>query len=167
MRRFACLFVALAATACSTTPIDAPSLETRPGELLDPRLPVEDPNAVQRAVSPSVRAQLDGLLATAQDGARVFEIMATGIVPNIEAAGEPGSESWTAATEQLSRLDASREPVARALADVDALATRSIAQEGWVNPSDRDAIAQTAERIAVIDARLAAQIDRLTGILNP
>ena len=63
MRRLACLLIAFAATACSTVPINAPSLETRPGELLDPRLPVEDPNAVPRAVSPSVRTELDGLLA--------------------------------------------------------------------------------------------------------
>lgn len=166
--RLAVLTLSLAATAaCSTGAIDAPSLDTRPGELLDPRLPVEERNVAPVPVSAELRRTLDTLLAQAEDGARVFEIMAAGIVPEIEAAGEPGSESWTAATEQLSRLDATRAPVSSALGDADALATRAIAEEGWVNPSERDAIRDTAARISTIDAELAARIDRLTGLLRP
>lgn len=167
MRNLAALLLLAATAACSTGAIDTPSLETRPGELLDPRLPVEEDNVAPVPVGAELRRTLDTLLAQAEDGARVFEIMSAGIVPEIEAAGEPGSESWTAATEQLSRLDASRAPVSSALADADALATRAIAEEGWVNPSERDAISETATRIAAIDSELAGQIDRLTGLLRP
>lgn len=167
MRNLVPILLMVATAACSTTDLDVPSLEARPGEQLDPRLPVPETNVAPVPIGAELRQSLDTLLAQAGDGARVFEIMAAGIVPDIEAAGEPGSESWTAATEQLSRLDAARAPVSNALADADALATRAIAEEGWVNPSERDAISETAARIAVIDSELAARIDRLTGLLKP
>lgn len=165
MRIFALPLAALVA-ACATSDLDPPSLEPRAAEALDPRLPVVEDSA-PRPVDGALRARLDALLAEAETEARVFDILAAGSVAEIEAAGAPGSESWTQATELLSRLDAARAPVARAMADADALATRQIAEEAWVGPSNRDAIAETAARIAVIDARQAALVDRLTGILNP
>ena len=167
MRTTASLLLIAATAACSTPSIDTPSLEPRAGEALDPRLPVGQANTAPVPVDPALRRSLDDLLAQAEDGARVFDILAEGIVPQIEAAGEAGSESWTAATEQLSRLDAARAPVSNAMADADALATNAIEQDGWVNPTERDAISDVAARIAVIDSELAARIDRLTGLLKP
>lgn len=167
MRMIVPILLLASASACSRAMIDAPSLEPRAGEQLDPRLPVVEENVAPVPVNSDLRGRLDTLLAQAEDGARVFDILAAGIVPEIEAAGEPGSESWTAATEQLSRLDTARAPVSNALADADALATKAIADDGWVNPSEREAIVDVAARIAAVDARLAMQIDRLTGLLRP
>lgn len=167
MRTTVTILLFAATAACSTGSIDTPSLETRPGELVDPRLPVEELNTAPVPVGADLLRTLETLEAQAIDGARVFEALAAGIGPQVESAGEPGSESWTAATEQVSRLDASRAPVSSALADVDALATRAIAEKSWVNPSEREAIEQVAARIAAIDTALATRIDRLTGLLRP
>lgn len=165
--RIAALLLALPLAACATSDVATPELAELPAESIDPRLPVTDPDAAPVPVDPPLAARLAELVAEAQAGARAFDILATGSVPEIEAAGEPGSESWTRATELLSRLDAARAPVASAMADADALATGAIAEEGWVNPSDRDAIAAAAAEIAALDAREAALIDRLTGTLRP
>lgn len=159
------LLASLALGACATGNVEAPSLDTVEWEMVDPRLPVVDENAAPVPVDPALSARLATLLERAQTGARLFDVLAEGIVPQIETAGEPGSESWTQAAEQLSRLDAAREGVASAMADADALATGKIAEGAWVNPVDRDAIAETAARIATIDAAQAALIDRLTGQL--
>ncbi|MBB3763275.1 hypothetical protein [Sphingomicrobium lutaoense] len=158
------LFLAAGLAACGPA-IDAPSLDYRPAEAIDPRLPVESEPAGPGEVT--LAREIEQLIARAREGEAAFDAFAPQARSLVASAGAPGSESWTAAQKMLSRLDAARAPTIRALADLDQLATGRVAREAWVAPANRAAIAEAAARVAEIDARQSALIDRLTGQLTP
>ena len=98
-----------------------PSLAQRPAEL---NVSLEEPvyPAVQVPNDPALRARIDELRRLAAEGERGFSGALGGTEAVLARAGPAGSESWVEAQQALSRLEATREPTMRALAELDAQA---------------------------------------------
>lgn len=79
---------------------------------------------------PEVVSRAAALLAHGREGQRAFaaELARTG--PVVARAGVADSESWIAAQEQLSGLDASRAATATAMAEIDALTLSGVDAHG-------------------------------------
>jgi len=120
---------------------DFPSLAVRPIEAQDPLAePVRTAPVV--ASEPALRARAAELLALARRGEAAFDRAYRPAAAAARAAGAPGSESWVAAEQALSRAEAERAPTAAALADLDALA------------SERAALPTNTEDFAIIRAAI-------------
>lgn len=120
-----------------------PSLASRPIEAEDPlEEPVNIPPAV--AADRSLRTRADELLVAARGGDRAFETAYARATVAARSAGAPGGESWVAAQEALSRVEAARAAASRVLADLDALEV------------ERAAAPTNDEDFAAIRAALAA-----------
>lgn len=156
------LFLSIAGiAACAAPQGSPPSLEKRPAEAIDPRLPVgSTPTYVQ---TPAIAAQIATIERSAQDGILAFEALRAPTGDLIANAGATNSESWVSAVQALSRLEAARRPLVDALADLDALVT----DRDWVNPADRAAVQAAVAQLAPIDAAQAALIERWTARLQP
>jgi len=163
MRVFPLIAAAMLA-GCSTSETGAPSLAPRPAEAIDPRVPVPE-TIVSPDVSPAVAARLEALVAQAVAGDEAFRAAAERAEDLAGAAGPAQSESWIVAQQALSAAVAAREPVARAVGDIDSLGAESIAQKGGLSAADLAAIKAAAERVGEIDAREAAAIDRIQALL--
>jgi hypothetical protein len=158
MRRLAYLMLlSVAGCAASTT---APSLAPRPAEAIDPRVPIPD-MIVSADVSLGLSQQLEALVAQAVNGDEAFRAAAENAERLASAAGAPQSESWVLAQQALSVAVAAREPVTRALGEIDSLASTRIKELGGISSADLQAINAAAARVAEIDAREAAVIERL------
>jgi hypothetical protein len=121
----AVLAIAALLTGCAPEG-EFPSLALRPIEAEDPREePVRTPPVV--AADPALRAQAAALLGQAREGERAFAAAYTRAAPLARAAGTPGTESWVAAQEAISRAEAARAGATRALGDLDRLATERAA----------------------------------------
>jgi hypothetical protein len=119
-----------------------PSLARRPIEAEDPREePVRTPPVV--AADPAIRARAGALLAQAREGERAFAAAYGRAAPLARAAGAPGTESWVAAQEAISRVEATRAAATQALGDLDRLA------------SERAALPINDEDFAAVQAALA------------
>ena len=119
-----------------------PSLALRPIEAENPREePVRTPPVV--ASDPAIRARAAALLAQAHDGERAFAAAHVRAAALARGAGAPGSESWVAAQEAISRVEATRAAATRALGDLDRLAT------------ERAALPTNEEDFAAVRAALA------------
>ncbi|MEA3016154.1 MAG: hypothetical protein QOI38_876 [Sphingomonadales bacterium] len=137
-----------------------PSLAPRPIESEDPLAePIRTAPAV--AADPQLRGTAASLLAEARRGDREFEAAAGAAGSAARGPGSPGSESWVAAQEAISRAEAARAPTMRALAELDRLATERAGLP--TNDADfaaiRAALAE-AERLAAGQQR---RMDRLRG----
>lgn len=97
-----------------------PSLALRSAE---GNLSFEEPERppVTVARDPEVMARIEALERQAAEGQRAFETMAPSVGAHVAAAGAAQSDSWIAAQEAVSRLEAARGPTTRALADLDRL----------------------------------------------
>ena len=157
------LLLPLLVASCAPT-IGAPSLAKRPAELIDPRLPVEDRTA-QIPANADLGQQLAGLVARARSAESAFDAAIATAERLAAGAGARQSESWIAAQQALSGAVAERAPVARALADVDALTAEWVAKRGGIAPSDQAQISAAAETIAAIDRRQAQRIDAVQARL--
>ncbi|MFN2474316.1 MAG: hypothetical protein ABR588_10430 [Sphingomicrobium sp.] len=125
------LFSLLLLGACSTRGIHPPSLAPRAAEAIDPRLPVERP-LVQRPVDAGVRSRLAALIDEARAGEAAFRMAYGPAERAAGAAGAPQSESWIAAQELLSALEAARAPTSRAVGEIDALAGERVHGTGGI-----------------------------------
>ncbi|HET9810961.1 MAG TPA: hypothetical protein VFP53_04615 [Sphingomicrobium sp.] len=159
MRRFSLLLLTLAG-ACAAPGTRAPSLAPRAAEAIDPRIPVPAP-PVSAIPTEGLVEQLRGLVAQASAGHEQFEAAAANAERLAAAAGTRESESWVVAQQALSAAVAARAPVARALADIDALSASRIRQLGGIGAADMKAIGEAAARVAKIDSSEAATISRL------
>ena len=160
MRSF-CLFVIVAFAAlgaCAAPGGPPPSLQPRPAEAVDPRVPVSGP-VNDRPVSPALAARLSEHVAQAQGGDAAFVPLAERAEQLASGAGAPQSESWTVAQEALSAAVAARGPTARALGEIDALGADAIQRHGGMSPADLDAVREAGERVAAIDRRQTARLD--------
>ena len=146
--------------ACSTPATNAPSLAPRAAEAIDPRVPIPSEPAVG-PVTPSLASTLDGLISQARQGDVAFQPVAAEAVQLTAAAGAPESEGWVMAQQALSAAVAAREPVTKALSDIDALGSRELASRGGISAADQGAIERAAATVGEIDRRQAALIDRL------
>jgi hypothetical protein len=143
----------------------APSLAPRAAEAIDPRVPVPEPQ-LSTAVDPALAAQLSTLVAQAEAADSRFRAAVPEAQQAAASAGPSQSESWVAAQQLLSALVAAREPVARALGDIDQLAAERIRRLGGIAAADLRAIEAAAARVAEIDRREAAVVDQLQARLG-
>ena len=118
------------------------------------------------AVDPALAGQLSASIARAQAGHGGFQALAGGARSAAAAAGPRESESWIVAQQALSGLVAAREPVTRALADVDELAAQRVQRLGGIAAADLSAIQSASQQIAALDRAEAALIDELQAQLG-
>jgi hypothetical protein len=149
-----------AVAACSVPRTDAPSLAPRAAEANDPRVRIPS-EPVPGAVTPGLAASLATLVSQARQGDSAFQAAAAEAERLAAAAGPLQSESWVVAQQALSAAVAAREPVTKALGDVDALGSSELAMRGGVSAADQAAIAAAASIVGELDGRQAAAIDRL------
>ena len=82
------------------------------------------------------------------------------------AAGARQSESWIAAQQALSALEAQHGVTTTAAATIDAIAAEKIDQTRWLVPATRAAIEAAAAEVGTINAGQSATIDRLGARLG-
>jgi hypothetical protein len=131
-----------------------PSLAQRPAEL---NVSIEEPvyPAVDVPSDPAVRARIDELRRLAAEGDRGFAAALGPTEAVLARAGPSGSESWVEAQQALSRLETTREPTMRALAELDRLViTRAEA------PTNSEDFAAIHAAIAEVEALAASQQQR-------
>lgn len=141
-------FAAAIALGGCVTQGSFPSLAPRPGE---GDLSVAEPVRPDETVADdsAVRQRVAALQAQAQEGQNAFDAAYGAAAAATGRAGGQGSDSWVAAQEALSRLEAARGATPEALAALDRLSTERTDQP--LSGGDR----------ALIDAAFA-QITRLS-----
>ena len=159
MRRLA-LFSIAALSACSAPGGPYPSLQPRPAEAIDPRLPVVRPTN-DRPVSPALAGKLASLIDAARSGSASFDGAASEAERLAAIAGAPQSEGWIAAQEALTAAISARRATATALGDIDALAARALQANSGIAPNDLAAIKSAQSEVGSLDARQAARIDAI------
>lgn len=152
-------------SACTATPATGPSLAPRPAETIDPRVPIPS-EVVAGPADPALAARIAGLMAEVRAGDAAFQAAAGDAERLAATAGPVQSESWIEAQQALSALVAARAPVARAVADIDALAAARLAAEGGIVPGDLAAIHAASAEAGAVAERQAAVIDRLQARLG-
>lgn len=164
------LIGALLATAACSTANTYPSLAQREVERVGGSAApaggeAGPPAPVQPPASADLVTRLDGLVAMAREAERQFQSNRPAAERAVASAGERASDSWSAASVALARLESSRSSAMTALADLDTLyadardkaplgespSTAAIGAaraqvSGWVDGQDRV--------IAALDARL-------------
>jgi hypothetical protein len=164
MRALAFL-IPIALGGCAQAETEPPSLAPRPAEAIDPRVPV-----AEMIISPDVSfvllEQLKVLVNQALAGDAAFQSAAANAERLAATAGPPQSESWIVAQQALSAAVAARAPVTGALGAIDALGAVRIQQSGGISAADMAAITAASARVAEIDAREAALIDRVQALLR-
>lgn len=148
------LLLPLAGLAACSTPRDEPSLAPRAAERIDPRVPIPDTSGSLPA-SASLQAQLARLVASARGAQGAADRAIAAAEAGAGRAGPRQSESWIAAEQLLSAAIAAREPVTRALGDIDALTSRSVNQ---LVPADLANVTAAAGEVTAIDQRQAERI---------
>ncbi|MEQ7874885.1 hypothetical protein ABDK56_12880 [Sphingomonas sp. ASV193] len=164
MQRAAPILALFALAGCAGDPTAIERLRPRAAERIDPRVAVPVPPPAPRTAG--LAARLDALVAAARAGAAPFDAALPAARAAANAAGPAQSESWIAAQEQVSALDPLRAPVAKALADLDAMAGGTIEAKGWVGQRDLGAIQAAAAEVAAIDSRQQAAIAELRARLG-
>jgi len=155
----------LAAAACTSPVVLAPSLAPRSAEAIDPRLPIP-PAPPAAPAGAALRARLAELVAQARAGDQAFASAAAEAERLAAVAGEAQSESWIAAQQALSLAVAARGQTTRALGDIDEIAATALANRGGIAPGDLAAIEQAAAEAAAIDARGAARVEAIQARLG-
>ena len=165
MARSLALVVIVLIGACAAPAGQAPRLTPRAAEAIDPRVPVVHPADV-RPASAATAARLAELVGQARARDSAFQAAIAHAERLASAAGARQSESWIAAQQALSAAVAARGPTTRALGDIDALATTTVAQHGGIPAGDFAAIQTALAEVGAIDRRQAAAIDRLQARLG-
>jgi hypothetical protein len=138
----------LALAGCASE-IPAPSLGPRAVEKQPIDMPVTNGAEAENPADPALASKLVSLLAAAEAGDRDFaqqRTRAEGTVGRATGA-RTGDETWIAAQQALTSLDAARAPVRDAAAAIDALRE----DPGNVVPGNRTAIDAAAARVKEID----------------
>jgi len=147
-------------TACSTAPVDEPSLRHRTAEEIDPRVPI--PNVVPAGTADAaLLARIDTLVGQAQAGRAQFDSLAPDAEHLAVAAGPEASESWIAAEQALSRLVSVLGIGSTASADLDALASDRLKNNGWISPADQAVVRDGQDRMRAVLAPQEQLVDRL------
>lgn len=156
--------LAVLAAACATPQGSEPSLAPRAAEAVDPRLPVAE--AIDPApADPALAGRLAALLAEARTAAAVFDSAAPGARALAQSAGPAQSESWVAAQAALSQLERARGPLARAAAEVDALAAERLRVGRSYTAADLAALEQAAAELRAINERQIETLDSIAQLL--
>ena len=150
--------IAAAALAGCVAEDGFPSLAPRPGERdlsteepFHPRVPIPDDAAL--------RARIAELRARAAAGDNGFDAVLPAARAAVAAAGPRESDSWVAAQQALSRLEAARAPTAAALGALDQLLVERADQP----TSDAD-FALLREALAAAERLSAGQQERFDAL---
>ena len=150
-------------TACAK-PGNFPSLAPRAVERELPT-PAAAPSPPAPA-DPALGARIVELRDEAEAGQRAFAAEAASGRTAIAQAGKAGSESWIAAQQAVSRLEAARSRTATALASLDQLAVERAAQP--TNPGDYQALLAAVEASRILaDAQKAEMVRMTKGLSAP
>jgi hypothetical protein len=149
-------------TGCRDAAAGYPSLAPRPIEdlsLTEPMRPAPPP----AVASPEATARYAPIVQQARDADAAFRRAYEQEHATLERGlhTPTGSEEWTAAQESLSRIEAARSPVARALADLDA--ARDSAPTA-TNTGEAISASEAYEQVHQIDQ---AEVEMLTGAQPP
>jgi hypothetical protein len=158
-----CLLLVLLAGCASVT--NAPSLAPRPGEGIDPRLPIVDRSAALPA-DPELAAALRDIAAPAFTQARSVDAVIAQADRLAAAAGPAASESWISAQQSLSAAIATQEPVTRAIGAFDAAVAERVSSGARLVPQDLAAVRAIAAELAAIDRRHRAAIAAVQARLS-
>jgi hypothetical protein len=140
-----------------------PSLAPRPGE---GDISIAEPQRPDTATSndPALAQQVATLRAQAQDGQTAFDAAYGRTAAAVARAGAQGSDSWSAAQEALSRLEAARGLTIDALAAFDRLATeRADLPTSRTDMASIDAAMADAARLADAQSERIAELRRRIG----
>jgi hypothetical protein len=118
------------------------------------------------APDPVLRARVEELRSAARAGDAEFTTILVRARAVVTAAGAAGSESWVAAQEQLSRLQAARDRTASSLSELDGLGLQRSASGGG-NEQDRQLVAAAEAEVSELAERQATELNRLSGLLSP
>ena len=170
------LLLPITLSACATEG-ETPSLAPRPmeyelsGRPIPPCLTAgaEAPPAPPVQAPPADDAQLATQIETLLTTARAGQARFAEILPRAQAsgarAGAAGSESWIAAQQDISRLEAARARTADAAAELDALLLARSGAQG-ASPNDLQRLTAAAEEVRAIAETQETEIDRLNGALS-
>jgi hypothetical protein len=163
MKRLFLAFAACAVPLIAGCAVEGPfpSLAQRGVERERPTEPVRPSPDV--AADAALQTRVAELLALARQGDRDFDAAFGRAEAVARGAGAPDSDSWIAAQQQISRVEAARAETMRALGDLDQLAL----QRADVPTSEADYTAvnsaiQTVERLAL---EQQSRLDRLKDII--
>jgi hypothetical protein len=131
-------------------------VERRP--LTEPVRPV--PVVANDAV---LRDKIADLAARAREADRAFEAAYAAASAAARGAGGAGSDSWIAAQEQLSRVEASRAGTTTALGDLDRLALER--SNLPTSPADQAVLASALDEVERLAADQQSRLDRLKGLI--
>ena len=138
---------------------DFPSLAPREAERLyaagDPLQTT--PEAPERA---GLSARVAGFLAAAAEGEAAFARALAAAQPLAARAGSAGSESWIAAQQAISRVEAARAATTRALGDLDQFASGQ-ARQGPLSTSDHQLLREAVARVQAQADRQRQAVERL------
>jgi hypothetical protein len=148
--------LALVAAACAPVG-NAPSLEVRSAEAIDPRLPVVDRSATL-AADPELAAALGSLRQRAIAAAAQAEPAIRAAASAAAVAGPRESESWIVAQQRLSAAIATRAPFTAALSDLDRLIALRVRSRERLVPRDLAAAEALAAELGAIDRRQTGDI---------
>ena len=157
--------LAILTSGCAGGENVARRLAPRAAEAIDPREPISA-DEVAGPANATLTAQLAQLSGAAAASTPNFDMLIASAHNAAAAAGPAQSESWIDAQEKLSAAIGARAPVAKALADIDALGGTALATGGGLSVGDRLAIAAAAEEVGAIDRRQAASVAAIAAMLR-
>ena len=139
-----------------------PSLAQREVERERPTEPRYVPADVP--ADPALQARVAELLALARTGQRDFEAAFGPAEAAARSAGAANSDSWIAAQEQLSRVEAARAETTRALADLDQLALQRSNMP--TSAEDYAAINSAIQDVQRLAQAQQLRLDRLRALIE-
>ena len=109
--------------------------------------------------------RLGAFSAAAADGSGAFERALAAARPVVARAGGRGSESWLAAQQAVSRVEAARAQTSRAVADLDEYVLAE-ARKGPLSIADYERLTAAMERLHGLSSRQQAAADALRRSLS-
>jgi len=149
---------------CAATQGPFPSLAPRAveRELSQEAVPTPVPTVPE---DPALRSRIAQLIGLAREGQSAFEAALGSARAAVAGAGAAGSEGWTMAQVEISRLGAARAPTVNALAELDALAIARARKP--TSASDTAAVEAAVAQVQAMADRQHDQLESLRGSLSP
>lgn len=137
-----------------SAPADCPGAEDVAAPVAEAPPPPVNPD-------PQLGTRVAELLAAARQGQAEFAEALPAADRAAARAGAAGSESWIAAQQEISRLEAARARTVDALAELDALAIRR--SDASVSEPDYQAVLAATEEVRALAQTQQAELDRMAG----
>ena len=134
-----------------------PSLAPRPDEGLTIEEPVREPPQI--ADDSALRVRINNLVAEARAGNAAFERDYDDAARTAARAGAEGSDSWMAAQQAFSRVEAARGRTGDAVAELHQLAVSRAGQP--ISPGDQAALEAAIDQADAVAAAQQARVNRI------